>query len=120
MKITLDGDQRNYAILKDKWTRLDWNRFNEAIEADAKRAKTNGEYKPVGADDGAVAKLYREWVSEICLVDVDGNEYRGLDAVLGVDFNEAPLELAVENFLGSIIWLAFEEARSLKKKISIS
>lgn len=107
MKLECSADRRAWAEVKDVWTRKDMRRFLEIM------ASTNGTMPDLLAD------YLRDCVKDVCLVSLAGDEFRGVDAVLDLDFDEVEFDAAVEFFWGSLPRLAFEQRQRLGEAIRV-
>jgi hypothetical protein len=131
MKIKCAVDERCYAIVRDKWTTADRRAWFEVVDQDRElrlelAARTNGK-EPVeftaASWDGQPSQPFlraylKERVTEIKLLDEDGNVYTDVDTILDLDFEQVNFDIGVyEGFWAALPALAIAERRRLGNQL---
>lgn len=127
MKLECTADKRAWAVVKDEWTRNDLRRFWELSGAasvtvpdmpepgeaseEVRLAIAEMQAKKQAALDNLRA-YYKEAVKDACIVDVKGNEYRGVEACFDAD-DMGDLDAAVARFWVMLPQLAYSERLKL-------
>ena len=104
MKIICNGNPKVWAVVNDVWSKKRLLEFSEAL-SDA--PAIIGELPP------QVQAFYRKTVNDCHLIDVDGNEYRGIDDCLAINFSQMEFDIAIEDFWMNLPTVAFNKRREL-------
>ena len=104
MKITCNGNEKVWAVVNDVWSKKRLREFSEALD-----------FAPdiIGEFPDSIKAYYRRSVSDCLLIDVDGNEYKGIDAALAINWEDTEFDIAIEQFWANLPTIAFARRREL-------
>jgi hypothetical protein len=78
-------------------------------------ASNHGKPKEERETPTSLKEFYETFVTDACLVDVDGNEFKGIDAIFDGDVDG--LDAAVASFWASLPSMLYQERASLGKSL---
>jgi len=112
-KYTCDTDPRSWVKVNKKfWTRRDLNAFVGVMEASREHLEAEAEGK------SPLREYYESFIVEICIVDVDGNEYTDLDALFSDDMDN--LDASVFAFFSGLPTAIYQARSNLGNATSVN